>query len=204
MLLPALNAARKRAHTIQCLSQLKQMGTTNLLYCDDNNGYLPLGFSSLNGHYWWWEMAIYVKDTSAKTIAAYTHKIFHCPTLKGNDGIYHGTTKSVNNYAYNGLCGYLRPSWGLQIGVRLHKVKTPSIKIQIADGKNNYTMMYNGLPSTAPVFGYSENTVLSDDTEMGIPRFVHNKMLNSLFLDSHASGIVHASLNTQNFTPENK
>ena len=202
MLLPALKKAREQASSIQCLNQLKQMGSTNLLYCDDNNGYLPLGFSAPNGRYWWWEMAMYVKNTSAGTIAAYSHKIFPCPVLNGNDGIYHGNPKSINNYAYNGLCGYLRPSWGLRIGIRLHKVRKPSEKIQIADGKSNFAMMYNGLPSTAPVFGYSETNVLSNGTELGVPQSVHNKMFNTLFLDSHAATVVRATLNTQNFTPE--
>ena len=39
MLLPALSAARERARVASCVSNLKQIGTANLMYCDDNNGW---------------------------------------------------------------------------------------------------------------------------------------------------------------------
>jgi prepilin-type processing-associated H-X9-DG protein/prepilin-type N-terminal cleavage/methylation domain-containing protein len=41
MLLPALNKARAKAHSINCTNNLKQFGTAFFLYTDDNVGYLP-------------------------------------------------------------------------------------------------------------------------------------------------------------------
>lgn len=41
MLLPALNAARDKARAIQCLSNLKGIGTAFTQYTMDNNGYSP-------------------------------------------------------------------------------------------------------------------------------------------------------------------
>ena len=41
MLLPALNNARERAKTIQCLSNMKQMGLVAQMYVDDYKGYHP-------------------------------------------------------------------------------------------------------------------------------------------------------------------
>ena len=40
MLLPALSAAKIRAKEIQCKSNLKQLGLAELLYVNDNNGYM--------------------------------------------------------------------------------------------------------------------------------------------------------------------
>ena len=41
MLLPALNAARDRARSISCLNNLKQLGLSATVYCDDNNNSIP-------------------------------------------------------------------------------------------------------------------------------------------------------------------
>ena len=43
MLLPALNQARSRAQSIQCVSNLKQIGTYLSLYSGDNNDFILLG-----------------------------------------------------------------------------------------------------------------------------------------------------------------
>ena len=40
MLLPALNSARERARAATCISNLKQQGVVELLYVDDNDGYI--------------------------------------------------------------------------------------------------------------------------------------------------------------------
>ncbi len=43
MLLPALSNAKRVAKTIKCISNLKQLGTTQLLYASDNNSILCSG-----------------------------------------------------------------------------------------------------------------------------------------------------------------
>ena len=42
MLLPALNSARARAHTISCASNLKQIGTVFIQYTGDNSDFMPI------------------------------------------------------------------------------------------------------------------------------------------------------------------
>ncbi len=41
LMLPALNKAREKAYCINCVSQLKQLGTAFVLYLDDNKEYFP-------------------------------------------------------------------------------------------------------------------------------------------------------------------
>ncbi len=47
MLLPALNAARDKAKSISCMSNVKQLGSTFAFYGDDYNGYFPR-FNGIN------------------------------------------------------------------------------------------------------------------------------------------------------------
>ena len=56
LLLPALGKAKKKAHDIACLGNLKQWGLATQLYVTDNDDYLPLdgtpnGTSTQNGWY---------------------------------------------------------------------------------------------------------------------------------------------------------
>lgn len=41
ILLPSLSRARQAAASVQCLSNLRQLGTAMLMYADDNKGFLP-------------------------------------------------------------------------------------------------------------------------------------------------------------------
>ena len=43
MLLPALNAAKKKAQLISCTGNQKQIGQLILQYVGDNNDYMPMG-----------------------------------------------------------------------------------------------------------------------------------------------------------------
>jgi prepilin-type N-terminal cleavage/methylation domain-containing protein/prepilin-type processing-associated H-X9-DG protein len=53
MLLPALQQARERARTANCLSNLKQIGLAALQYVDDYDGWFPGSSSdSVNGRTW--------------------------------------------------------------------------------------------------------------------------------------------------------
>lgn len=201
MLLPALNAARERARATQCLSQLKQQGSANVFYTDDNGGFLPMGLTASNSHYWWMDLAKYVKNTGSGTaLANYTHKIFHCPSQNGTDGRYNGSSLAVNNYGYNGLCGYLRKSWGLETAVMINRVKNSSSKIQVADGKPDGET-FNGFPSINPIFGYSESSVMSTTGTDGLPLSVHSGRVNVLWLDGHSGSVRRPLLTVKNFTP---
>lgn len=54
MLLPALNSARNRAHTISCSSNMKQLETSATMYIDQNDGYMaPKKYKESNakGHF---------------------------------------------------------------------------------------------------------------------------------------------------------
>ena len=59
MLLPALNNARERARSINCVGNLKQINTGLIAYSGDNNGYIPPVQGSSGGRnsaYWKWTL----------------------------------------------------------------------------------------------------------------------------------------------------
>ena len=57
ILLPALGSARKRAQTLQCLSNIRTIGSSMVMYLDDYNYWFPpstvSGASGLDGHTGW-------------------------------------------------------------------------------------------------------------------------------------------------------
>ena len=85
MLLPALSAARARAKDSACKSTLKQMGTSTILYCDDNKEWIPLANGSTNfaAYGWQYLIAPYMSGLQTKSVnddlfASRSH-VFLCP-----------------------------------------------------------------------------------------------------------------------------
>ena len=53
MLLPALSKAREKARCIRCVNNLKQLGTTMIMYADDNDDfYVPAMMMNPGGGNW--------------------------------------------------------------------------------------------------------------------------------------------------------
>jgi prepilin-type N-terminal cleavage/methylation domain-containing protein len=78
MLLPALSAAKQKAWTTQCLSNLRQVGLGMKMYADDNNGFYP----ESGGVVPWNQTDPTTKHSSwMQMIISYTANtnIYHCP-----------------------------------------------------------------------------------------------------------------------------
>ena len=72
MLLPALNQARERAQAVNCLSNLKQIGTGHALYADAYDGYVTPAHLHLTGP---WPHIL------ARLMGLGGSKAFCCPTV---------------------------------------------------------------------------------------------------------------------------
>ncbi len=98
MLLPALSKAKSVAKATLCISNEKQIGSGVTFYCDDSNGWLPLGVTDVNWGYWKLMIGPYFNYDPAKTAADYYKGVFKCPSCDKELQ----PALSVNSYAMGG------------------------------------------------------------------------------------------------------
>ncbi|MDD3153479.1 MAG: prepilin-type N-terminal cleavage/methylation domain-containing protein [Victivallaceae bacterium] len=109
MLLPALSKARDKANAIKCVNHLKQIGNAELMYTDDNNGFISTYIGIVGGSSYAWTRTLcqYLGGTNGDgefvnlggTRRRYRISVFTCPVSTGRDG----TPEQVhyNNYGIN-------------------------------------------------------------------------------------------------------
>lgn len=87
LLLPALAQAKARAHAIQCLSQLRQIGLATTMYADDHDGHLPRSTHSAVAYGqlpWGYALGPYVQNrTMTQPDQSWTNlfnTLYRCPS----------------------------------------------------------------------------------------------------------------------------
>jgi prepilin-type N-terminal cleavage/methylation domain-containing protein/prepilin-type processing-associated H-X9-DG protein len=163
MLLPALSRAKERAHTAQCVSNLRQLGVAMQLYADDSderlpaaNGVVPWG--STNPVAWTRPLVEYYRTTN----------VLRCPPLTRQ---YY---QSGFNYFMGSRAIYLQT--GARGSVQLRQVRFPSQ--YILSGDTNWPFDNDD----ADPDNYSQDTLFS------VPSPIHGGRLNILFADQHVRG----------------
>jgi prepilin-type N-terminal cleavage/methylation domain-containing protein len=138
LLLPALQKARERAKSAACMSNLKQIGLTFIMYCDDWNDMMPEVWNYEHG----WSVQIEPYVTS-ETVRG-------CPAIPN-------MTWEIRNWTYkmNYHAGCRVSQTGGQSGtvVKSTDFKLPSHKIVLVDGYklpnwDKYNMQYTMEPGT--------------------------------------------------------
>lgn len=122
MLLPALNKARNAARKTTCMNQMKQIGTTVALYCDDNEGYLPRQGTAVSGDKRRWFDLIIHYYTTAQNWYDIKQPLWDCPAF-----VREGQPNPSLNMAYNYYCDEKKLSRFMKI----------SGNVLIADAKGN-------------------------------------------------------------------
>ena len=84
MLLPALNSARDRARTTKCISNMKQLGTSFVMYAGDSDDYV----------FFSWKAKCAVSLVLAGVVQ--DTKIFYCPARTQN--LQNNVQKFIDNY----------------------------------------------------------------------------------------------------------
>ena len=217
MLLPALNQAREKAHSITCVNIIKQIGNCHTFYTQDYDGYICP--NRAGGSNWYSNLSTYSTSlfsrrnkSNGKAVIA----IPLCPKSVAEDGIplaINTITKheiwsssGVVNASQGGYgsfqwtAGYwtasanpLDPNKADKHPIKLGRVKSPSVKVL------NFECYYTSL-WTADQFNNPSPNGGTAWTRHG------NNAINTLRVDGHAELMKRIGLNTMdgNMTVNNK
>ena len=204
MLLPALQQARERAHTVSCSSNLKQLGTYFQYYASDNGGFLMPSRQFRGQSAWvatstkyapWYEyIAIdYVAGSQKTKIkAAQASKVFLCPGDK-KPRTHYTSFEIYLSYGANGGIGgcYTQFTSPVTYGKHGYLLKN--------DGKAHHlskivifgdTWAYYRTPETSGDWtkGAYSSMYLFGQARANVGRFgAHGKSMNRAHLDGHVS-----------------
>jgi len=214
LLLPALNGAKKRAVSILCLSNLKQMGASLVQYQDSFSDYYPMPYyngitwayqlkdltepASMKGYQW-----LGVTDADLARSIAMSYRAYRCPGNTPGLNDCAGINREV--YGMNGCLGGVWVQWeniGVwstpdqypwskvsQIGAHAATtnvpMKSPSSTVILADSDTVSTYIANG-PLHDQVFYFCtfQNQII----------LRHGTTANTLMLDGSARGMTWSDL----------
>lgn len=178
MLLPALSKAREKAEAINCVSNMRQIGTGFAMYATDSKQYLPLTYfwnKDKSVLFWWFDYIYkYVGD----------EKVYVCPSQEFVQG--DGNRPTSGDYPSGSVTlSYGRSSmtegfgngtqpnaWGCR---KVTLIKKPTVKIALSDAKSNTNF-------------YAEKFMTLTNAECLINR-CHTDMFNALFVDGHVEAM---------------
>ena len=172
MLLPALNKAREKARGINCVSNLKQLGMSLLMYVNDFDSQPPPQFGESGYKKYWNETMVaagYVKDLNN----------FNCPSQKS-------VISAVWNIHY-GISRGLYPSDYTTI--KFSRVKKPSEKFFLVDTWQNSVSAVPNVNSGWWRFSNIYFLITAPNNSHGCPAARHDKQTNMLWLDGHVNSI---------------
>ncbi|MFA9479337.1 type II secretion system protein [Phycisphaerales bacterium AB-hyl4] len=179
ILLPALGAARESAKTIQCGSNLRQVGIALIMYADDHHGHLPPGENRNWNFPGYWHESLMKGSyfgTSYSSRPDYEQRvmILDCPNEPAQTGRnipYYGINPHISgriwNPDVNGL-DYLDANYP-GTGRPYRDIRQPSSTVMVADGRGNS----NGM----------EPHLLALRSYVHVQR--HQAAANILFADGH-------------------
>ena len=143
MLLPALNKSREKARAIVCTNNLKQLGTSFLLYADDSDGYVKgpsyASFSwvgiNTDSQY---GSNIYIEDFVKKK-----SDVLHCPSDPPHPDMF-GTVEEINQcygmvFEVTSLPKGITTTISPVTYIKLTSVKRPAMLALLGDSLADFT-----------------------------------------------------------------
>ncbi|MFZ2654501.1 MAG: prepilin-type N-terminal cleavage/methylation domain-containing protein [Victivallales bacterium] len=179
LLLPALKAAKESATAISCKSSLKQLGTANMMYIDDSNGYIAAGDSGA------WAVLIrpYVRLPDSIYWSANDGSKYFC-CLKRPKGNFYGNCPSYYGNVYT------IPNGGIHYTTypSIKSWTSPSGKVCLGDA-SDCSLSFNRNNWGANIYYIrSEEPESSAAYQVsgGNIQLRHNSRANFVFFDGHA------------------
>lgn len=175
MLLPALNKAREKAKSTNCVSNLKQMGIVTFNYTDEQCGYIYP--TTYNGRMW--SQAIYNAGgfkgqpvyPAIGAVASYLRpKIMACPTRLATLPDFTIGTNLKFHYGINRTVAGYDAAFGVPLAVpKYSSIKLPSARFILIETDGSY---------------YTYPSVTGKSFYVDYP---HDKGNNLLYIDGHAA-----------------
>ncbi len=200
LLLPALNSARAKAGSINCISNLKQFGTAFLSYSGDNDGRLCPAYLNVTGgayaNAWhpYWPFAVMDGVKEKRYIP---RKLRACPEMLQTEilkSVNYGDELMVERVHY-GICASFFSNAITQLyesGFQLSSVKSVSVKFLMAD-------TWPSLSNRSRTNGRGS---FNNDGSSGAVAPRHAGAVNMLYADGH-TGVIRPfdTLNPYNAYP---
>ena len=196
MLLPALQSARARGRSANCISNLKQLGVMQQQYTDIyNSWYCPAYYMDSNYAMLYWDWAsdssgVEEKDNSSGILARSLNfngknsAVNACP----DNHLDKSWSAENSGYGYNEFLGF-EP--GMYPGVKSSAVRKPAGTVVFADAAaQDYYDNSKLIPTSALYAPEGRNGSLRSG---GLVHFRHLKRANAVFADGHtaASGTLY-------------
>jgi len=183
ILLPALGAARARAHRTECLSNLRQVLNLHLLYADNCRGVFCVAWDKKLNQ---WDAGYLYKGPGilargVRGASAVAEKVFCCPDANTALLINRSWTARYAGYGYNYLLSFrtaddrppnYRP-------VKIGTVNNPSGLCVVAEAA-----CFSGGEAAATAFLYNTTS-----GKGGYADFRHGGNCNTAFADGHAEAV---------------
>jgi len=188
MLLPALSQAREKARSINCVSNLKQIGLASAMYTDANDEVVLPGRQANSGNDHWWHQLLLKYLGAKRTGGLATADSYDCPTtypnidLKTDAGI-------KTDYGWN-FWGWDTPDWGLgwvDPAAPTTVVRGGIAKLSAIADPQNLIMCGDRRDPNAGfgLIGKGNDASVTNPLLMGVP-MAHGEGLNVVFVDGHA------------------
>jgi prepilin-type processing-associated H-X9-DG protein/prepilin-type N-terminal cleavage/methylation domain-containing protein len=207
ILLPSLNRARQAAQTVQCLSNLRQLGTATVMYVNDYKGHMPYPTTTLDSgqrSLWFNALDPYIaalNNDKRKGVAggrSYA-RIKQCPVYELFEGGVANATSSSNayqdnikefarSYKMNSLLRHNSTMSGAYATAKMTEIKHADNFVYIGDSISMDTV---GAYTDANG-GQWENGQFSmevNDVTQAPPSLRHNGGANILFVDGHVANV---------------
>ena len=207
ILLPSLSKAREQGKRLQCLSNLRQIGTAVIQYCNDNKGYFPRAAASgtSNDDWIWWDPGR-DRDQSALTRYLSAGKKFNpnyflCPTDTNVENRTYPFSYTMNEL----MGGLLFPpavNGNLHLRIKVTQVRRAAEKITFVDESSGTIDDGCWAPQNYPVDG--KNLVSNrHDRKAEVSTNKNAGGGNVLYADGHAAFVSRFdSTKVENYDPD--